>query len=451
MENTKRGGIGKLLGALASSLGIGAALVWYYDIYIHWDEDPSFVISLALAGVLLFAQVVLLTLLTLRARGEKRLAGKAALSAAAFAFALVGVSAIINNLIGKGGLNRQACCVAIPLAAMQVIVLLFLFLRATGRLGKKLGAALLAVFLAATALSGALAWPKTAAPNEPFARLDIFQNSVEDSIPQWKIHDIILAHFEKERADGKTPKCLFVGYDGCRSDALANIVAGESGITALQADGGGLYNAYAGGDPPRIQDTSTGPGWTTMLTGHWADEPGGTGHTIVTNGINKTVEPKLVFTQLLEQGLARKTAFVVSWGGHFEGEGASYRSDIAYWAENNLNAAWQTTPSDAHTYRETMAQIQSADAPDMVMCILEHCDHAGHATGFSNKNPLYVQAFRQSDREALALIDAVKARGTYAQEDWLILISTDHGGSSLGHGSQLEQCRQTWLALNKPV
>jgi len=448
MENTKRGA-GKLLGAAGLSLGTGAILAWYYDVYINWQPK---LFALALAA--LTAGIVLLTLLALQARGERRaaLAWKTALSAVAFTgVSLVGVSAVINNLIGKGGLNRQACCVAIPLAAMQVAVLLFLFLRAGGWLGKKLGAALLAVCLAAAALGGALGWPRPEAPNEPFHRLDIFENSVEDSIPQPKIHDIILAHFEQARTDGKTPKCLFIGFDGCRSDALANIVPGESAIMALQADGGGLYNAYAGGDAPRIQDTSTGPGWTTMLTGHWADEPGGTGHTITHNGINKPVEPKLVFIQLLEQGLAKKTAFVVSWGGHFEGDGASYRNDMAYAAENNLDTLWATTANDAATFRDTMALLKAEDCPGMVMCILEHCDHAGHATGFSNKNPIYVQAFRQSDKEALELVNAVKGRETYAQEDWLIVMSTDHGGSSLGHGSQLVQCRQTWLALSKPL
>ena len=459
MENTKRGGKWQLLGALGLCLGIGAALAWYCDIYIHWRVgEPSFAISLILVSVLLLGMLIPLTLLVLRARGEARaaLGKKTALSVAAFAAGLVGVSAVINNLIGNGGLARQATCMALPLAAAQVLVLLFLFLRATGRLGKKLGAALLGVFLAAAALIGALTWPKPEVPAEPFARLDIFANSVEDSIPQWKIHDIILAHFDRQRdlslsaMDGKTPKCLLIGFDGCRSDALANIVEGESGIRALQADGGGLYNAYTGGDGERIQDTSTGPGWTTMLTGHWADEPGGTGHTIVNNGINKPVEPKLVFTQLLEQGLARETAFIVSWGGHFEGNGASYRNDMAYCAENHLNAVWRTMPDDAGTYRETMALVQAADGPDMVMCIFEHCDHAGHATGFSNKNPLYVKAFQQADREALALINAVKARPTYADEDWLILISADHGGRMLGHGSQDKECRQIFLALNKP-
>jgi len=142
---------------------------------------------------------------------------------------------------------------------------------------------------------------------------------------------------------------------------------------------------------------------------------------------------------------------LVSWGGHFESDTASYRNDIAYCEEQNLDAAWVTMPDDAGTFAQTLAQVESADCPDMIMCTLEYCDHTGHGTGFGNKNPLYVQAFRDSDRDALALINAVKARATYADEDWLILISTDHGGSGKGHGSQLTECRQVFTAANKPA
>jgi len=281
-------------------------------------------------------------------------------------------------------------------------------------------------------------------------RMDIFENSVGDALPQTTVHDIVLAHFSTERGDGKVPKCLLVGFDGCRADALMNIVEGESGILALKADGGKVYNAFTGGDGNK-QDTSTGPGWTTMLSGHWAEEPGGTGHGIIHNGINKTLEPKLIFTQLLEQGLAKKTAFIVSWGGHFEGDDASYLNEMAYCEEQGLNAAWHTMPDDAGTFEKTLAEVQAAQCPDMVMCILEHCDHTGHSTGFANKNAAYVKAFFDSDSEALELINAVKNRESYDSEDWLLIISTDHGGDGTGHGSQAVGCRQIFIAVNKPI
>jgi len=52
---------------------------------------------------------------------------------------------------------------------------------------------------------------------------------------------------------------------------------------------------------------------------------------------------------------------------------------------------------------------------------------------------------------AAALIAAVKARSSYANEDWLILITSDHGGVYTGHGPQFAGCRQIFLAANKKV
>ena len=448
MEQAKPRSVWKLLCALNLCLVLGAALFWYRDVYLRWADNPLFVPSFILVNVLLFAQIVLLTLLALKARGETKLAGKTVLSAVVFEASLAGVSAVINNAIGKGGLNKQASCVAITLAAAQAVVLLFLFLRAAGWVNKRLGAALLCACLAVTALGGALGMPKALVKDEPFQALDIFDNSVADSIPQWKIHDIILSHFEKERTDGRQPKCLLVGFDGCRSDALANIVEGESGIMALRADGGGLYNAYTGGDGELTQHTSTDPGWTTMLTGKWAREEGGGGHGVENNGDPKALEPKTVFTQILElePPVASRVSFASSWDGHFN---TSFKSDRDYCARKGFDINWDKVPNDAKMFDDSKKAV--ADGYDMVMLILEYCDHAGHATGFSNKNPDYVKAFRQADREALALINEAKARATYAQEDWLILISTDHGGSSTSHGSQQEACRQIWLAVSEKL
>ena len=283
-------------------------------------------------------------------------------------------------------------------------------------------------------------------------RMGIFENRAQESLPQTDIHGIILEHFENPE-DGKAPKCLLIGYDGARPDALANTIDGnENGVRALRSGGGAVYNLYTGGsnrlNPFSWQDTSTAPGWTTMLTGCWAKGEGG--HGVSANGINKAEEPKLIFTELLEADLTGQTAFVVSWGGHFTSDDASYKNDVAYCDDNSLNARWIKTGSDALTFEKTLEEVQDPDA-GMVMCILEYCDSAGHGTGFDNSNPDYVQAIKDSERDGYALIQAVTDRPTYDQEDWLILITTDHGGVFTGHGPQFTVCRQVFLATNKPL
>ena len=283
---------------------------------------------------------------------------------------------------------------------------------------------------------------------EQLNRITIYENRAQTALPQTAARSLVMRHFSAPRTDGKTPKCLLIGFDGARADALTNAVSGESGVSALLSGGGAAYHMYAGGDRLNKQKTETSPGWTTLLTGHWAKVSGGTGHGVSRNGIRKAVNPKLVFTDLLEQNLAQKTAFAVSWDGHFADGDAAYVNDIAYAAANGLNAGWYTLPDDAGTFAKTQAEIESG--ADMVMCIFEHCDHAGHDSGFGNQNPAYVQAFRDADRYAFALIQAVRARPTYAAEDWLILITSDHGGIGKSHGGQFSVERQTFLVTNMP-
>jgi len=294
-------------------------------------------------------------------------------------------------------------------------------------------------------------------PGEYLTQLNltgIFANYAQNAKPQTAVHDTILAFFEEGHGD-KTPKCLLIGYDGARADSLVNTKNDpNAGTQILKADGGAIYNMYTGGNwyEFNFQDTSTAPGWMTMVSGHWAKEKGGTGHGVSSNDPVKPADgPKVIFTELLEKGLARKTSYIVSWNKHFVGENATYSNDIAYCAGKGLKAEWIDTDSDKETFDLTLAEVQDPAGADMVMCILEYCDSAGHGNAFSNREPKYVQAIKDSERDAAALIAAVKARETYDSEDWLILISADHGGVYTGHGQQFAGCRQVFLAANRKV
>ena len=46
-------------------------------------------------------------------------------------------------------------------------------------------------------------------------------------------------------------------------------------------------------------------------------------------------------------------------------------------------------------------------------------------------------------------IEAIKARETYDTEDWLIIITSDHGGIGTDHGSASIQERMTFIVANK--
>ena len=165
-----------------------------------------------------------------------------------------------------------------------------------------------------------------------------YENTIETAIPQTELYDIIKAHFDSPLADGKTEKkAIIIGYDGCRADVLTEMVDGNSAIDALLDDGASINLTYCGGvnyPAENTQDTSTAPGWCSILTGVWADK-----HGITANGITKSLEYKTLLTTLVEDGVIDSSTFITKWKGHFDRKNATYNDEKAYCEENNLNVS----------------------------------------------------------------------------------------------------------------
>ena len=58
-------------------------------------------------------------------------------------------------------------------------------------------------------------------------------------------------------------------------------------------------------------------------------------------------------------------------------------------------------------------------------------------------------AFLEIDGYGFETIEAIKARDTYDTEDWLIIVTSDHGGIGTGHGGPSIQERMTFVVMNK--
>lgn len=68
-------------------------------------------------------------------------------------------------------------------------------------------------------------------------------------------------------------------------------------------------------------------------------------------------------------------------------------------------------------------------------------------------NPAYINAIQTVDGHIGSILTALQNRPTYAQEDWIILITTDHGGIGTGHGGNTNSERKIWWvgSGNNPV
>ncbi len=274
-----------------------------------------------------------------------------------------------------------------------------------------------------------------------------YENTVETAYPQTDLYGIIENHFKSALPEGKTEKKVAViGYDGCRADILAE--KKENGaVSYLLANGASNNLTYCGGvnyPEKNTQDTSTAPGWCSILTGVWADVHGITG-----NGITKKVEPKTLVTSLVEDGTIDSSVFITKWNGHFTKNNSTYLDEKAYCEENGINAEFMLRDGLKDVHTGAMEEIGKADCSDFVFIIYEDTDSAGHDTGFSFNNTLYKEGFATEDAYGYEVIKAIEARETYATEDWLIIVTSDHGGIGDGHGGASIQERMTFVVMNK--
>ncbi len=227
---------------------------------------------------------------------------------------------------------------------------------------------------------------------------------------------------------------IIFGIDGCRSDALK--LAVETGkaphIARLIASGTVTWTAYAGGelDKPTQQDTNSGPGWSSIFTAVWHDKHGVTDNTF--RGANFARYPNF----LEKVRVARPGSDAVS---------------LVSWPpihEHIFRPIVETGRCTCHTYahgnemiteerliRNTILEVTTGD-PSVVFCYQGLIDATGHSHGFSPEVPEYMEAIRVSDERIGQVIAAVEKRPRFANEDWLFVVCTDHGGIGKGHGGQ---------------
>jgi predicted AlkP superfamily pyrophosphatase or phosphodiesterase len=171
-----------------------------------------------------------------------------------------------------------------------------------------------------------------------------------------------------------------------------------------------------------------------MFTGVWAKQ-----HGIFQNG--RTLNPKVrtILYQLCEQG--KKTTFSFSWAPHLT---ASYKLE----AQTYPNA-FLLCKDDAGTEASMTKALEAGD--DAVFGILEATDHAGHSKGYGLRNPIYMKALQRSEAAANRLIAVARGRELEHNEDWLIIITTDHGGLGFDHKGPTLPEIITFFASNKEI
>ncbi|MZQ83843.1 hypothetical protein GQF01_17160 [Paenibacillus sp. 5J-6] len=252
--------------------------------------------------------------------------------------------------------------------------------------------------------------------NANIDHMQLFKRALSDT----EVKDM----FSSFTMGSSTQKVLVIGIDGTRSDALQ--AANTPSMDALTAGGAYSYNVQANSNY-----TWSGTGWSSILTGVWYDKHGVTDNSF--SGKNFTQYPSLM--QRVEQyNPALSTTSIVNWGAINDNIISGIDSETA-------------VPTDDLVRDQTVSLMQNGN-PDFTFIQFDDVDHAGHAYGFSTSVPQYINAIEQTDARIGAVVNAIQSRSTYAEEDWLILVTTDHGGTGTSHGGNSEQERSIFLILN---
>jgi hypothetical protein len=222
----------------------------------------------------------------------------------------------------------------------------------------------------------------------------------------------------------KRRKVLVIGIDGCRPDAL--IAANTPNLDKLMANGTFSLDAR------NIRTTSSGPGWSSILTGVWQEKHGVTDNSF--NGSNFNRYPH--FFKLIKDTYPK-----------------SRNVSLCEWSEINDKIVGQNADSAINTSNASDTQIKAVaelEVENLTSLFLhfDAPDHAGHSSGFSPLNPHYIDAIEEVDRAIGGIIAAMKRRVNYSNEEWIVVVTTDHGGIDTGHGGDSEQERTIFMIVS---
>lgn len=242
-------------------------------------------------------------------------------------------------------------------------------------------------------------------------------------------------------AEPKTKKLLILGIDGVRTDALK--IAITPHFDKLVKQGAWAENTDALSKRYDKNFTLSGPGWSSILTGVWADK-----HKVNNNQFRNADYKRYphLFTRLKQARPRLRTASIASWEPLHE--------QIPSLAE--LQRTVKTTDdldrrADRDVARVACDLLETKDY-DATFVYFAQIDNHGHEYGFHPAVKEYLAAIEQVDDHIGELIKAIHSRKTYDQEDWLIIAATDHGGQGNGHqyGREVPEIRIVWLLVSGP-
>jgi predicted AlkP superfamily pyrophosphatase or phosphodiesterase len=256
--------------------------------------------------------------------------------------------------------------------------------------------------------------------------------------------------------DEPQPKVLFVIVDGIPADVLENTatpvldaISGETGYT----------RSYVGGAVGEASESPTisAVGYNHLLTGTWSNKHNVWGNDIVAPNYDYWD----IFRIAKEHDASLQTAIFSTWtdnrtkliGDGLDAAGGKKLDHISDGYELDL----ERFPHDEmHDYIRNIDVLVAKEAanhvknhgPDLSWVYLQYTDDVSHGYG---DGPEFTAAVQMMDVMMGEIWSAVQHRQSSFNEDWLVIVTTDHGRDAetgSDHGGQTDRERTTWIVTN---
>lgn len=260
-------------------------------------------------------------------------------------------------------------------------------------------------------------------------------------------------------ASAQKKKAIFVIVDGIPADLIEKLPT--PALDSI-AGGKGYKRAFVGGEKNGYSQTPTisAVGYNTVLTGTWVNKHnvwGNYGKDIASPNYNY----KTIFRLLKDNDSTRKAAIFSSWLDNrtkLVGENLPGTNNLMLdYKYDSLEYDTVTYPNDTTSMRmhaideavvNKATEVIRKVAPDLSWVYLEFTDDMGHTFGDS---PQFSDAIKKMDNQMSRIWKAIQYRKKNYNEDWLIVITTDHGRDAetgKNHGGQSDRERSGWIVTN---
>ncbi|RQO64103.1 hypothetical protein DBR40_26300 [Pedobacter sp. KBW01] len=228
-------------------------------------------------------------------------------------------------------------------------------------------------------------------------------------------------------------KVLYIILDGVKGSVVSSLA--PANLTQITNNAIFSYDGVADYQRNTITNAAA---WTTMLTG--VDY---TKHNVSTEaftGLNLQTTPTLFSGIKSSLGNVRTVSLAST---------AAFNDNLA--ADATVK---QTLADDAAVKTAVIAEL-GAGNPSLLVAQFHSAEVAGMANGYTGSTTAYTTAINTLDGYVGEILTALRARKTYAQESWLVVVASNKGGAATSGGAPgsniyADDSRNTFVAFYNP-